>query len=114
MSIENAAGSEYTLPSNPADRKKIKGNIEDIVDILLQIEAFKSTIKEKTASMKEELGVPPKFAMKLAKILYKEQTKGGELEAVVAEAESLEAGFELLFRGGNPADFGLDDEGDDE
>jgi len=106
MTITNDA--DFILPSNPKDREKIKGNIEDIVDLMHQKAAIDSTIKEKEAAMKEELGVPPKITKRLSKTLYKEQVAGNEFDTIVSEHEAFTDTFEILFRG---ASYG-DDQGD--
>jgi len=91
--------TEYTLPSNPKDRAKIKRQIEDIVNQMHMKAAIDATIKEKEASMKEELGVPPKITKRLAKVLFKEQVDGNEFDKQVAEHETFSDTFEILFRG---------------
>ncbi|WAX21629.1 hypothetical protein [Stenotrophomonas phage RAS14] len=91
--------TEYTLPSNPKDREKIKRQIEDIVNQMHMKAAIDATIKEKEASMKEELGVPPKITKRLAKVLFKEQVDGNEFDKQVAEHETFSDTFEILFRG---------------
>lgn len=91
--------TEYTLPSNPKDREKIKRNVEDIVNQMHQKAAIDSTIKEKEAAMKEELGVPTKITKRLAKVLYKEQVDGNEFDKQVAEHETFSDTFEILWRG---------------
>lgn len=102
--------TDYTLPSNPKDREKIKKNIEDIVNLMHQKAALDSTIKEKEAAMKEEQGVPPKITKRLAKVLYKEQVDGNEFDKQVAEHETFSDTFEILFRGAN---YGSDEDGDE-
>lgn len=92
MSIEESG--EYQLPSNPADRDKIKANIQDIVDQMTIIDSYKEKIKEIVQALKEDHGVPPKVANRLAKARYKQS-----FDKEVNEAESFAATYELLFRG---------------
>lgn len=106
--------TEYTLPSNPKDREKIKRNVEDIVNLMHQKAALDSTIKEKEAAMKEELGVPTKITKRLAKVLYKEQVDGNEFDKQVAEHETFSDTFEILWRGAPAPGSNAVDESDDE
>ncbi len=113
MSIDQI--TEYTLPSNPKDREKIKRNVEDIVNLMHQKAALDSTIKEKEAAMKEEQGVPTKITKRLAKTLYKEQVDGNEFDKQVADHEVFSDTFEILWRGAPaPTGAALDDDSEKE
>lgn len=109
MSIDST--NEYTLPSNPKDREKIKDNVEDIVNLMHQKAAIEGSIKEKEAAMKEELGIPPKIVKRLAKTLFKEQQAGNEFDKIQNEHEAFADSFEILFRGvPHPHDSGVVEE----
>lgn len=80
------------VPNVQTDREKIAAAIEEIVDDLVRIEAIRDHIKAVKEMLKEEYGLPPKEAGKLARIRYKQN-----LTEVISEAEELEASYELLF-----------------
>lgn len=96
MSIEST--NEYSLPSNPKDRKAIKDAAEEIIVQLIHKASADDQIKAITERMKEELEVPPKFLKKLATIEFKDRQKGNEFEKQTIEHESFQIAFETLFR----------------
>lgn len=101
--------TEYTLPSNPKDREKIKRKIEDMVDLMHQKAALDSTIKEYAVAMKDELGIPTKITSRLAKTLFKEQVDGNEFDKINAEHEVFTDAFDILFRGADTSTQASDD-----
>lgn len=92
MSVENTG--EYTVPSSPEDRKKIKKALFEIQEHLTHIDSYKEKIKEVCAYLKEEFSMPPKLSNALAKTAYKH-----EYAKVQNESDALISSYEILFMG---------------
>jgi len=67
-----------TLPSDPAERKRLKGVVSELVDAQVQLDAAKDLISSIKETEKEK-GYDPKFLQELATFeydyLYNEQKK---------------------------------------
>jgi hypothetical protein len=83
---------DFTLPSNPADRKKIKEAVYEIVSAMQEAKDKRSFISDTKKLMKEEFGIPPKILSKMAKT-YSE----ANFQDVLAESETFELTYENLF-----------------
>lgn len=90
MNIDNV---EYTLPSTPADRAKIKDCLHEIVAQLAMIDGYKENIKAIQDRLKEEFEMPTKIANKLAKTLHKH-----EYDKVAMEQDTFTTTYETLFQ----------------
>jgi hypothetical protein len=93
---ENLA--EYTLPSNPADRKKIKEAIYEINGAMTEIKDKRSFINDVKKNLKEEFKINPKTVTKMAKAV------AGNFKEMVAEEEEWTAAYELLFESNNTSE----------
>lgn len=83
---------DFTLPSSPADRKKIKEAVYDIVSAMQEAKDKRSFIADRKKDMKTEFGIPPKILTKMAKT-YSE----ANFQDVLAESEAFELTYENLF-----------------
>lgn len=91
MSIEDTG--DFTVPSSPADQKKIKNALHEIVAQLSMIDGYKENIKNIQATLKEEFKMSPKISAKIAKTLHKQ-----EFDKVTQESEVFEDTFVKLFQ----------------
>lgn len=105
MSVETTG--EYTVPSNPADRKKIKNALYEIQEHLAMIDSYKEKIKEVCTFLKDEYEMPPKLSNGLAKTAYKH-----EYAKVQNESDAFISSYEILFLGLGD-DSGSDDSEDE-
>ena len=87
---------DYTLPSDPKDRKKIKDAIYEMSGVLQQMDDKRSFMKDIAKGLKEEYGLPPKVSAKMAKTVFKHNYKD-----VLAESSTFEVVYENLFETGN-------------
>lgn len=113
MSVETTG--EYTVPSNPADRKKIRNALYEIQEHLAMIDSYKEKIKDVCSFLKEEYEMPPKLSNSLAKTAYKH-----EYTKVQNESDAFISSYEILFLGlsdsnnqGIDSDVDSDDESED-
>lgn len=84
--------SDYTLPSNPQDRKKIKDAIYEMQAALQFIDDKREFIKDVANMLKEKYEIPVKISTKLAKTLHKDN-----YDDVTQEVDSFTSLFETLF-----------------
>lgn len=84
--------ADFILPSNPADRRKIKDAVYEVVAVMGEIKDKQSYIKDVKTEMKEKFQIPPKVFAKMAKT-YKE----ANIDDVRAENETFTTMFEQLF-----------------
>ncbi len=89
---------DFTLPSNPADRKKIKDAIYEMSGVTQEIKDKRSYITDTKKMLKEEFGLPPKIASKMVKTVFDHN-----FQDVVAESEAFTETYEVLFEGGGTA-----------
>lgn len=87
---------DFTLPSDPAARKKIKDAIYEMSGVQQQIKDKRSYITDTKKMLKEEFGLPPKIASKMVKTVSEHN-----FSDVVAESEAFTSTYELLFESGN-------------
>lgn len=81
------------LPSNPADRQKLKTMISEATYCLQRADDEKSAVKDIIDSIHENYGVSKKHARKLINTLYKQN-----YDDRVAEEEEFEFLYEGLFQ----------------
>ena len=62
--------SNYSLPSSPEDRKKIKAVLQDIAAQYQMIDDRRSFIKDALDGLHDTYKIPKKLSAKLAKTLY--------------------------------------------
>lgn len=68
------------IPSNPADRQKLKGVVEEVARCLQRMDDERSAMKDILEAAKDDLGIPPKFTRKLARTYYKQNFKETQTE----------------------------------
>lgn len=90
MKKKNSA--PVALPSNPADRTKIKNMIRTISDSMTRMDAERDAIKEVKKEMKELFELPPKQINKMAKAYHKNSFK-----EEVQTAEEFDALYTSVF-----------------
>lgn len=77
--------------SNPADRQKIKGAIQEMCDALIRRQAETDKYNEVRKALKEDFGIPGKLANKLARTLYNDS-----FDKEVAETDAFTHLFEQI------------------
>jgi lysyl-tRNA synthetase class I len=87
----SSSTDSYTLPSSPADRKKIKDAIHEIAGALQQMEDKRSFINDIKKSLKEDFKLPPSVTAKMAKTLYK-----NNYQEVLGESSTFEVVYENI------------------
>jgi hypothetical protein len=90
---------DFTLPSDPAARKKIKDAIYEMAAVTQEISDKRSYITDTKKMLKEEFSMPPKIASKMAKTVHEHNFRD-----VVAESEAFTSTYEVLFEGGSVSD----------
>ena len=83
---------DFTLPSSPSDRAKIKDAVYEVVGVMREIKDKRSFITDTKKLMKEQYGIPPKIFTKMAKT-YQE----ANYQDVISENETFGFMFETLF-----------------
>lgn len=83
---------DFILPSNPADRKKIRDAIYEMSGVTQEIKDKRSYITDTKKMLKDEFGLPPKIASKMVKTVCEHNFKD-----VVAETEAFTETYEILF-----------------
>ena len=99
---------EFNIPSNPADRKKIKEAIYEMAAVNQEISDKRSYIADTKKMLKTEFKLSPKLAGKMMKTVADHNFK-----EVVAEAEAFSETYEVLFEGGS-TNQGADADADEE
>lgn len=82
------------VPSNPADRQKLKTMLVEITKSYLRIDAEKDLIKSSLEDAQEKFGIKKKLINKLAKTLY-----NNSYADLQAENEHFELLYETLVEG---------------
>lgn len=85
---------DFTMPSNPADRKKIKDLLHEMSGALQFIDDKRVFMKETAESLQEQFQIPKKISMKMARTLHK-----NNYSDVSAETDAFTTMFEVLFQG---------------
>ena len=83
---------DFTMPSNEADRKKIKELLYEMSGALQAIADKRSFMKDTAEAMEKNYSLPKKVAMKMARTIHKDN-----YSAVSAESERFSIAFETLF-----------------
>ena len=90
------ATQEATLPSNPSDRTKLKGMIEEAAVCMQKMDDQREAMKDIFNVIKEDFAIHPKYSRKMTKAYYKNTFTDMQVE---------QEEFELLYLGIiNPAD----------
>lgn len=87
---------DFNLPSDPAARRKIRDAIYEISGVTQEIKDKRSYITDTKKMLKDEFGLPPKIATKMAKTVHEHN-----FQDVVAESEAFTSTYEVLFEGGS-------------
>lgn len=83
-----------TIPSSPADRKKIRQLLDQISNIMSKIEFENETKKELVSAISKDFGIPKKHVNRMARTLHKRN-----YHEVQAEGEEFELLFESIVNG---------------
>jgi hypothetical protein len=89
--------SEVIVPSNPADRKKLRGMLEEIAAVLQKNEDNRVSIKVIKDEIKKQFNLSPKYSGALAKAMHKQNYD--EIRATQTDFEFL---YDAVVRA-NPA-----------
>lgn len=84
--------NDYVVPSNPADRKKIKDAISQMAAVMQEIEDKRGYIKDVQTDLKESFKIPSRISAKMAKTLHKHNYVD-----VAQESEQFSLFYETLF-----------------
>lgn len=95
----------FTMPSSPADRKKIKDALHEMCGAMQFMEDKREFMKDVADSLKEQFEIPKKITMKMARTLYK-----NNYGDVSNEADQFTTLFESLFQTNTSAVDDLTDE----
>lgn len=85
---------DFTMPSNPADRKKIKDMLHEMQGALQFIDDKRAFMKDAAESLQEQFQIPKKISMKMARTLHK-----NNYTDVSSETDQFTTLFEVLFQG---------------
>jgi hypothetical protein len=80
------------IPSNPADRTKLKQMVNEAVDALTRVDSEREHIKEIKEEIKENFELPPKAISKIIILAHKRNA-----EAFAQDAEDTLELYEALF-----------------
>lgn len=97
--------NDFTLPSNPTDRKKIKDALYEMAGALQFIDDKREYINDVATDLKDSFDLPKKVTTKLARTLHK-----GNYSDVTAETDTFTTLFEVLFNGATTNIIPMDDE----
>lgn len=89
MSIEQYHG--LVLPSSPADQKRLKDSLNEMVNSLAKIQAEREHKNNIATHILEEFNIPKKLANKAATALYKDA-----YQQIAAESQDLDDLFAFL------------------
>lgn len=89
--------SEVIVPSNPADRKKLRGMLEEITVVMQKNEDNRVSIKVIKDEIKKQFNLSPKYSGALAKAMHKQNYD--EIRATQTDFEFL---YDAVVRA-NPA-----------
>jgi hypothetical protein len=87
---------DFIMPSNPADRKKIKDMLHEMQGALQFIDDKRAFMKDTAEALQEQFQIPKKISMKMARTLHK-----NNYTDVSAETDQFTTLFEVLFQGGS-------------
>jgi hypothetical protein len=80
--------TEVVVPSNPADRKKLRGMLEEIVLVLQKNDDNRVAIKIIKDEIKKQFNLAPKYSGRLAGAMHKDN---------FAEQQASQTDFEFLY-----------------
>jgi uncharacterized protein YukE len=78
---------EFAMPSNPADKQKLRIMLEEMTHAMRRADDEKESIKAIAKEIKEQFTIAPKYATKLAKAMYNHNFD--EIEAEHSEFRTL-------------------------
>ena len=81
----------FVIPSNPADRKKIKIMLTEMTHIMESLKMKRDEKSEIAAEIQKQFGIPKKIANKLAQTMYK-----NNYADVMAENEDFDAAYQII------------------
>jgi hypothetical protein len=84
------------LPSDIQERKRLKGVVQEAVDIMLQISSLKEQLKDVYVVEKEDHQYSPKFLKSLVSIEYAEQYDSKKKREAIEAAQETLASLDVL------------------
>lgn len=91
-----------SLPSDPAARNRLKGSVNEIVDLQRQIADLKSQIKDIRDVEKSTYNIAPKFLNSLAKREYDVRFEAEKKSAALDAEQEVFTEADILFGRGTP------------
>lgn len=91
---EVVASEGVTIPSSPADRKRLKDMIVECTHCLQRIEDQKEAMKDIVETIQNEFTIPKKMGNKLARTMFKRN-----YDSLQQENEDFENLYELVVEG---------------
>ncbi len=91
---EVVASTGIIVPSNPADRLKLKNQLAEGTYCLERVAAEREALKEIVAGIEEDFEIPKKVVNRLIKTMYKR-----DFAKEVAEHEDFETLYEMIVEG---------------
>ena len=82
--------TQVILPSNPADRQKLRQLLNEVDTCLTLIDAQRETMKEIVEDASEQFDLPKKFLTRIARTMHKHN---------YSETVSADETFQLLYEG---------------
>lgn len=89
--MTESTDSDFTVPSNPADRLKIKNAIFEICGAMQFIEDKRSFIKDVIADLHEKFAIPKKVVAKMAKTYHND-----DYTDVLSESSAFETAYDII------------------
>lgn len=84
------------LPSDTQERKRLKGVVQEAVDIMLQISSLKEQLKDVYVVEKEDHQYSPKFLKSLVSIEYADQYDSKKKREAIEVAQETLASLDVL------------------
>ncbi len=85
--------SNVIIPTSPVDRQKIYDGIKEISNSITRVDGERDLVKEILTKLETEVGLPKKYARKLAKVYHKQN-----IAEVSQEATDLEELYQSIIK----------------
>lgn len=96
MAKKDEVLESFIIPSSPADRKKIREQIQDIANVLTEVKLLNESKKDFIANLHNDFKIPKKLIAKLAKVQmehnYTEISEENSMFELIAESILTESG----------------------
>lgn len=84
------------IPSDETARNRLRGSVQEAVDILLQIDALKEQYKDIVTVEKEDHMMDPKFFKELVKVRFADEYKSRKARKDIEEKAELIEELDIL------------------